>query len=358
MTAALILAALATTTAADLQPILDRLRVAQEIPGVSAVVTRGNTIVFAGASGVADIETRRAMTADTTVYAGSLSKILTAVLTLQLVEDDKLSLNTSVPGIAACPSVRNACATVRDLLTHTSGLEREGNFGYWFNARFPNSEELSDYLLATELRTRPGSVVHYSNIGYAALGVVIAHASGQDYAAALSSRILDPLGMSASGILRPGANLSSGYSPPNRVLPNSTRPFAGLGRRIGNRTIREYHDAKAMAPAFGAYTTALDLSKLARFLLGYADSETLSGKLRSQVMTRQKGNRGLGIRLAKYNGRDVARHGGWFAAHQSHLLLDLESGIGVVVLANSDSASPAKIAEALLDRALELPSHD
>ena len=54
-----------------------------------------------------------------------------------------------------------------------------------------------------------------------------------------------------------------------------------------------------------------------------------------------------------YRGRPVARHGGWFAAYRTHLLLDLKSKISVVVMANSDSASPVKIAEALLDRVLD-----
>jgi CubicO group peptidase (beta-lactamase class C family) len=119
---------------------------------------------------------------------------------------------------------------------------------------------------------------------------------------------------------------------------------------VGERRIREYHDAKSMTPAFGAYTTAMDLGKLARFLL--LGGAALSDDSRSKMLEAGRHGWGLGIRLEEYDGRRVARHGGWFAAHRSHLLLDLESGIGVVVLANSDSATPTRIAEALLDSAL------
>ena len=346
----LLIAAVAATSAPDLQPILDQIRVDQQVPGVSVVVAQYDEVLFAGASGVADLETGRSMTPDTVLYAGSLSKLFTVVLTLQLAEQGKLSLDDVVEGIAvASPhhSIR-----VRHLLTHSSGLDREGNFNYWFNARFPDKSALASYLHDTDLISRPGEIVSYSNIGYAALGPVIEEASGQSFDAALSSRIFDPLGMDVSGSLRSRRELSAGYSPVNAVIPSKERPFAGLGRKVGERRIREYHNADAMTPAFGIFSSARDLSRMARFLLGYGGSGVLSDDMRAQIMTLQAGGRGFGIRLGKYRGRAVARHGGWFAAHQSHLLLDLQSGVSVVVMTNSDSALPARIAEALFDGVL------
>lgn len=347
----LIIAVVAATSAPDLQSILDQVRVEQAIPGVSVVVAQHDEILFAGASGVADLETGRSMTPDTVLYTGSLSKLFSVVLTLQLAEQGKLSLDDIVDGIAvtsAHDSIR-----VRHLLTHSSGLDREGNFNYWFNAEFPDKTALARYLHDTDLRSLPGASISYSNIGYAALGPVIEQASGRSYDDTLSSRMLKPLGMNTSGSLNPGPELSSGYSPANTIIPSEERPFAGLGRHVGNRRIREYHNANAMAPAFGIFSSARDLSRLARFLLGYAGNEVLSDDMRTEMMTLQAGGRGYGIRLGKYRGRSVARHGGWFAAHQSHLLLDIQSGISVVVMSNGDSASPGKIAETLLDSALD-----
>ena len=347
----LIIAAVAATSAPDLQHVLDRIRIDQEVPGVSVVVAQHDEVLFAGASGVADLETGRSMTSDTVLYAGSLSKLFTVVLTLQLAEQGKLSLDDVVDGIAvtsAHDSIR-----VRHLLTHSSGLDREGDFNYWFNAEFPDKTALAHYLHDTDLLARPGASVSYSNIGYAALGRVIEHASSQSYDDALSIRMLKPLGMDASGSLGPGSELSAGYSPVNTVIPSEEQPFAGLGRQVGERRIREYHSANAMTPAFGIFSSARDLSRLAQFLLGYGGNEVLSDAMRTEMLTLQAGGRGFGIRLGKYRGRAVARHGGWFAAHQSHLLLDTQSGISVVVMSNSDSASPAKIAEALLDSALD-----
>lgn len=350
MTTTLLLATLAISTAPDFQAVLDRMRTTQEVPGVSVVVSQGDQTVFAGASGVADLETGREMTVDTVVYAGSLSKIFTAVLALQLVEQEILALSDSADGIATdSPGGEAPRITVEHLLTHASGLEREGDFGYWFSADFPDDDSLRRYLRGATLRTPPGTDLHYSNIGYATLGLVAADASGQDYGDALRTRVLEPLDMSSSGSPGPAPGISAGYTPVGRIIPSEERPFAGVGHAVGNRHAREYHDAKAMSPAFGIYTSANDLGRLARFLLGHGHNDVLGTDMRKRMRTRQASGWGLGLKIGKLNGQPVARHEGWFAAHRSHLLLDLSTGLSIVVMTNSDSGAPAKIAEALYD---------
>jgi len=352
MNLALTLAVMAAVSTAEMQTMVDEIRLDQEIPGVSVVVTHEDEVIFAGGSGVADLETARPMTPDTILYAGSLSKIFTGVLTLKLAEEGRLALDDAVAGIGEAPGREYSGVTVRHLLTHSSGLDREGNFGYWFNAEFPDRQALTLYLSETRLRSEPGTSFRYSNTGYAALGAVAERASSQSYDDALRDRVLQPLGLDSSGSPGPITDIAVGYSPINRVIPSAERPFAGLGRQVGDRFVREYHDARAMTPAFGIFTTANDLSRLARFLLGFGENAVLSDAMRAQMLTSQDSGWGLGIKLDRLKGRPVARHSGWFAAHKSHLLLDLQSGIAVVVMANADSAAPARIAEALISSAL------
>lgn len=354
MIATLLLATLAVVTTPDYQAVLDQMRTDQEVPGVSAVVSLGGQVVYAGASGRADIESEREMTADTIAYAGSLSKIFTAVLALQLVEEEKLALSDPIDGIATESSVDAPVVTVEHLLTHASGLEREGDFGYWFTADFPDEEGLARYLRGATLRTPPGTALHYSNVGYATLGRVAANASGQNYADALRMRVLEPLGMTSSGAPGPTPGIAVGYTPVGRIIPSEDRAFAGVGRKVGDRHIREYHDARAMSPAFGIYTSANDLARLARFLLGYGNDNVLTTKMRQRMRTRQTSGWGLGLKIGELNGLPVARHEGWFAAHRTHLLLDLTTGLSIVVMTNSDSGTPAKIAEELYKAALTL----
>jgi len=353
MNSLFLLAAFAGAAASpDLPTLLDELRIAQDVPGVSAVVIRDDTVLFSGASGFADIESATPMSTDTKLYIGSLSKVLTAVLVLQLVETQRLGLDDPVPGIAlgrpdAAPPVR-----VSHLLSHSAGLDREGDFNYWYTTEFPDAGALDRYLETTQLLSVPGAGMHYSNIAYGALGRVIERTLGQSYGDALRSRVLEPLHMNATGAPGPAADIANGYTPPNRLLPDSARPFAGVGRRVGDRHVRLYHDARAMSPAFGAYASARDLGTLARFLLGHGGDTVLSRRMRLRMREPQSSGWGLGLKLQAIGGRPVARHDGWFAAHRSHVLLDADSDIAVVVLANSDSASPQAIAEALYAAAL------
>ncbi|MDH3441301.1 MAG: serine hydrolase, partial [Gammaproteobacteria bacterium] len=166
-------------------------------------------------------------------------------------------------------------------------------------------------------------------------------------------RVLEPLGMSSTGSPGPTEDIGKGYTPTGRIIPSADRPFAGVGAQVGERHLREYHDAAAMSPAFGAYTTARDLSRIIQFLLGYGGQGMLSNELRRDLLTPQSSSRSFGLGTGTFRGRPVARHGGWFAAHKSHILIDLDSETGVIVIANSDSADADAIAKILLGAVLD-----
>ena len=345
MSVALLTATLAITAGPDFQALLDRVQARQDTPGISAVVSHGDTTWFAGGSGVVDLETARAMTADTVLYAGSISKVFTAVLALQLVEAGKLGLNEVVDRIAVRRD--DVAITVHHLLTHASGLGREGDFGYWFSGAFPNRVALLDYLADAPLRSAPGETLHYSNVGYAALGTVIEDVTEQSFGDALKLRLTQPLGLSATGAPGPVSGIAPGYTPSGRIIPSPERPFAGVSEQIGDRHLRVYHDAAAMSPAFGIYTSARDLGALARFLLSSSDPSVLSPNMRGRMRTQQASGWGLGLKIGQFRGATVARHEGWFAAHRSHLFLDADTGLSIVVMTNSDGGAPALAAEAL-----------
>jgi len=333
--------------------MLDDFRNQQDVPGISVVVAHKGDTLFAAGSGLADLENNVPITADTQLYAGSISKIFTAVLTLQLVESGLLELDQTVPDLSVDSPLLHDGVKLVHLLTHASGLQREGDFGYWYTGAFPDSLALTQYLRAAPLRETPGTSIHYSNLGYAKLGDIIASATHSTYLDVLQSRLLDPLGLSKSGAPGPTDKIGAGYTPPNRIIPSAEKPFAGVGKQVGNRHLRQYHDAGAMTPAFGIYTSARDLSRLAQFLLGDDNEKVLSRAMRARMFRRQRSGWGLGIKLGRLDGREIAQHSGWFAAHRSHLMVDIESGVSVVVIANSDNAAPNEIAEALMKKTLE-----
>lgn len=326
---------------------------ARDIPGVAAaVVTPDGT--WTGATGYADLRTRRAMTPATRCYVGSISKTMTAATILLLRDAGELDveerLTTYMPAwrLGGSSSVR-----VRDLLTHTSGIEREGGFEYWFTGIFPTRDELRDGMRASELVAEPGRQWSYSNVGYAVLGQLLVVRANQDFETVISRRLMEPLGMLRSGPRGPAPDdLARAYTPPNTNTGREGREFAGLGVRVGDRRERVYHDAGAMAPAFGMYSTAEDLARFAEAVLGR--TPLLSERSRTQMQTLQhpfeddpRSGWTHGMRRTHDEHGWLLRHNGWFAAFRSHLSIRPEEGIAVVVLTNADDGGPEEIGLAL-----------
>jgi len=328
-----------TALAVDIDAVIDRALTEQSVPGISAAVVCDNEVIYSGGRGVADIASGRAMDDTTVMYIGSLSKILTAVLALQQIERGTLAMNDTLD--------RQPAISVLHLLTHQSGLPGRGAFDYWFSGEFPDAVALAAYVDRVPLDFEPGRDTDYSNVGYAALGGFIAEQAERDFETLLHNRVLKPLGMNDSGARGPAPGVATAYTPPGRLIPDSDRPFAGVGDAVDGRHVRMYHDAGAMSPAFGAYSTARDMGRLMLFLLGEHGEDVLSKQMRARMYEPVASNRGLGLRVESIDGQRVARHGGWFAAYRSHLLLDPVRGIGVVVLANSDSASTDDIVDEL-----------
>ena len=337
--------------APELQRALEEA--AANVPGVAAaVLTPEGT--WTGATGFADLRTRRPMTPSTRCYVGSISKTMTAATILILRDAGQLDVDERIthymPGwrLAGSSAVR-----VRDLLTHTSGVEREGGFEYWFTGVFPTPEELRDQLRALELVAEPGTQWSYSNVGYAALGQLLTVRANEDFETVVQRRLMEPLGMLRSGPRGPAPmDLARAYTAPNERTSRDGREFAGLGARVGARTVRVYHDADAMAPAFGMYSTAEDLARFAELVLGR--TSLLSARSVEQMHTLQhafdddpRSGWTLGFRRTHDEHGWLLRHNGWFAAFRSHLSVRPEQGIAVVVLTNADDGGPEEIGMAL-----------
>jgi CubicO group peptidase (beta-lactamase class C family) len=307
----------------------NQIKADQHHPAKIVLSLKGDTLVSAQVSGYADIQQSVLADMDTAFYLGSISKIFTSVLVLHLVEQQQLVLTDEI----------------RQLLSHSSGLPREGDFGYWFSAEFPGSVELKQYLSSAPLLFEPGKKYHYSNIAYAKLGLIIEEATGLSYAQALNRYVLAPLGMTHTGVRPYPAHIAQGYSPENRILPNAQRPFAGIGAKVGQRHLRVYHDAKAMSPAFGIFSTPRDMSVFLGFLSGAKNTSVLNKASLAGMYRDQGFGRTLGLKRDKIDGVSVLRHDGWFAAHRSHLLFDPLSKRSVIALTNFDDSKPALLAE-------------
>lgn len=169
------------------------------VPGASVLVIRRGVPVVRRSYGLADLETQTAATPASNYRLASVSKQFTATAVLLLVDDGTLALEDPVRRwLPELPSAADA-VTVRQLLTHTSGLV---DYEDVMDPDPPEQLRDADVLaiLAGEDRTyfTPGSDYRYSNSGYALLALLVERASGRDYPAFLAERIFQPLGMDAT----------------------------------------------------------------------------------------------------------------------------------------------------------------
>ncbi|MDF1503458.1 serine hydrolase [Roseisolibacter sp. H3M3-2] len=185
------------------------------IPGGAVAVVRDGRLLYARGFGYADVEGRTPVQPDALFRIASVSKPITAAAVMTLVEAGRLALDDRVapfvahlapaPGAAVDP--RWEQVTVRHLLTHTGGWDRDrpnGGFDPMFrpaiaaaavNAPAPASAEtVIRYMKGMPLDFAPGERYAYSNFGYAILGRVIERASGMPYEEYVRARVLQPVG--------------------------------------------------------------------------------------------------------------------------------------------------------------------
>lgn len=195
-----------------LDQLLSSFLTEHQLPGAAIAVMHGERLVYARGFGWADREAQTPVAPESLFRIASLSKSITAVAVLQLVEQGRLKLDDRLlevvpiePFVAAGqhidPRVRQI--TIRQLLQHTAGWDREQSFDPIGRPRQiatamqqplpPSPTDVMRYALGLPLDFDPGSRYAYANVDYLCLGRVIEHLTGQPYAAAVQQRVLTPL---------------------------------------------------------------------------------------------------------------------------------------------------------------------
>jgi CubicO group peptidase (beta-lactamase class C family) len=317
-------------------------------------VVHGDRTLWAKGYGRADLASGAPATTGTPFRLGSVSKLFTAIAVMQLRDRGALGLDDPVtrhlPWFAiGSPYAGAPPITVRHLLTHTSGLPREGAFPYWTTHAFPPRDELHAALAGQKVFSPPGAAYRYSNLGMTLLGEVVENASGEGYAAYLAGHVLAPLGMASSTAAADRAQVAA-----------LARAYQ---RRRSGEPRREiaYYDTGVFAPMGGVVSTVEDLGRFLALLLsadagGAADPArvlappTLAEMQRAQfVYPSFTGGRGLGFAVSRRDGTTLVGHGGWIGGHRADLLLDSARKLGVAVLTNADDAAPGPFARRALD---------
>jgi D-alanyl-D-alanine carboxypeptidase len=326
------------------------------ITGVSVGVVYRDHVIFSKGYGYADVERKVRTTGETCYRIASISKIFTTVAVLQLWEQGKLRLDDRVqhylPWLAASDGRSLEPITVRQLLTHTAGLDRDGDTLQWAeDFQFPELAEIQRHIASGATVYEPLEHWKYSNYGFTLLGAIIEQVSGLSYIDYAHQHIIEPLGLTRTA---PELNdeiiphLALGYS---RVLPDQEKkPFPHI-------------KTNAMASATGFASNVPDLCRFiqAQFM---GKNELLSDETKREMRRiqwlREEGGSDwcLGLETWKENGRRIYGHSGGFPGYKSRFGFDPERELGVVVFTNSMDGDPGDLAHVIWDIIHYFVKHD
>jgi CubicO group peptidase (beta-lactamase class C family) len=327
--------ALADTTARRLLARLGERQVAGRLPSIVAGVVRDGELVWSGgygdvpAGGPADVQYR----------IGSITKTFTAVLVLQLVREGRIDLDA--PAADVLGDVGYADRTLRQLLAHGSGMQSEPHGPWWERSAGATWDELAARHDGSDAVFPAGQQFHYSNLGYALLGEVVARTLGTSWRDALRERVLGPLGLTRTSYLPQGA-AAQGWS---------VDPYAGT------LTPEPATDTGAMAPAGQLWSTIADLARYASFL-GAGHPDVLDLSWLDLATHPQAGDRhtaletahGLGFQLLRGGSGVLAGHTGSMPGFLAACFVDRPRRTSAVLLTNATTGlMPGALARDLLE---------
>ena len=326
----LVLVALRGAASAYADPTDDFIRAEmkkQRIPGLALAVVKDGVVVKAAGYGVADRRTAVPVTPETVFKIASVSKQFMATGIMVLVQDGRVSLADTIDRhIPDVPAAWRAI-TIRQLLSHTGGLMREGPG--WTPSSTSDIEVIRS-AYDGPLRSTPGTKWEYSNLGYTVLAEIIARVSGRPWGEFITERVFRPAGMLATRtttMTEPVPNRAAGYSDNDRLL--------------------DAEDWPAVRPGGGFLSTITDLAKWDQVL--YTDRILTEASRREMAtgVTLNDGSRvlyGLGWHVSRPGARRQVWHSGGLPGFKSQMHRYYDDRVTVIMLINLDDADDDSIA--------------
>lgn len=288
------------------------------------LVAKKGAIIFEKYHGFFNLHTKDSLTEHSAFHLASVSKTFTAMATLKLVQEGKLSLDDSLQKFF--PGFPYPGVTVKLLLNHRSGLP---NYLYfmeqngWDRKKMCSNEDILDYLIKFHPpgTGRPNTHFSYCNTNYSLLALIIQKASGESYATYLKNTIFAPLGMNDTYVY--DFKRDSATAMPSYDYRGRPEAITCLDMGVGDKNI---------------YSTPRDMLKWDQALYTHKilDSTSLA-EAYTPYSNEKKGvrNYGLGWRMNVYpNGRKLIYHNGWWHGNNTVFIRDIQDSVTIIVLGN------------------------
>ena len=331
----------------DIRASIRRQMTDQSTPSLAIAVVENGKIVWEEAFGWADRERQIKATVHTMYSLASISKPITATALMTLVRDGKVDLDKPVNDYLGAAKVRArvgdaSAATVRRVANHSSGLPLHYQFFYEDepHRRPPMHETILRY---ANLVTAPGERYQYSNLGFGILDNVISRVSGQSYPDYMRRAVFLPLGLTHMSVdIGPGLEPYSAarYGPDGLPIP-----FYDFDHSGGSAVFASAHDLARFA-MFHLKTRLPDQKQIL--------SDSLIDEMHKSTMKiDDRAGYGVGFAIAdQEGGHRIVSHAGGMGGVATTMRLVPAKGFAVVVLCNTGSALPHRIADEVMQQML------
>ena len=330
---------------AELRKFVEDSMTALGIPGVSVGITQQGKVVLAEGYGVRQLGRSEKADSETLFMIGSNTKALTTLLLATLVDEKKISWETSVTSLLPSFRLGNADTTrqvnVKHLICACTGLPRQ-DLEMIFQYAGQTPADTLDTLASMQPTSAFGEMFQYSNLLAAAAGLVGGHVAypqlelGAAYDKAMQTRVFDPLGMNATTFDYAVALRG------NHAMPHAP----GMDGGTANALMEPNDAVIPVRPAGAAWSNVNDMlayigMELADGLLPdgrrYISKEPLLERRAAQVPIGKSVTYGMGLEVDVTYGTPVLHHGGATFGYLSDMMWLPEHGVGAVILTNSDT---------------------
>lgn len=345
-------------------PTVDSMLAAWQVPGVGLAVVRGKEVVFSGGFGRRDVERDQPVTGRTLFAIGSSSKAFTTFTVATLVQEGRLAWDAPVRSFLPWFQLYDKSAgerlSVRDLVTHRSGLPRHD--AMWYNNNRDTRETLVRRLAALPPNKDLRELWQYNNLMYLTAGYLVEQQTGGTWEAAVRERIFQPLGMKQSIFSVREAERAA----------DAARPY---DVRKDTLTRIPYRDISLIGPAGSIMSTPDDMARwVALHLAGGRVGERqllrpdlLREMYQSHMAIQGTGfapaddpddgptSYGLGWFVTTYRGHALVHHGGNIDGFSALVAMLPRDSLGFVILTNRNASPlPMLLLRHLTDRFLGL----
>ena len=354
-----------TLNVRSIEALAQRLVHEKNLPGLAMAIVQDGQVISAKGYGVTDSKQGTAVMPYTVFRLASLSKGFAGTLSGQLVEEGAMSWDSPIinqlPAFKLNDYTSGSKVTVRDVLSHRVGL-RDHTYDSALAGNQPYAliaERLSD----APMSCSPGDCYGYQNIAFSLIGDMTFAATGDFYPQQVEKRIFLPLGMSNASYGLDGLMASASWAKPH------VRGGSGWVPVLPNENYYR------VPPAAGVNASIQDMAQWLRAQLGHRpdvlSKEVLNeihtpqvatpGEIRASGWRSERLNNayyGLGWRVMNYSGRTMIFHGGAVRGFRGLIAFLPDQDIGIVVLWNSESATPSSLMPTFFDTALGLPQRN